>query len=489
MARTTGGLASQRGTRRQMLRWSAGAAAAGGAAAWGGRGSGAGRVLAAASPATQAGVTRLVFQPNYQGISYNKTFIGICQEYLDGTFNAQNKGLRATLYPGGWGNPSGVIVESIAGSGYPDVVDSCCDDFATYMAGDWLLPLDSYLSQDNIPISSWSVPHVQALSAGGKHYGLPSYDGPGIVAYRQDVLDGLGIAYPDATWTYTEAAAIWEQCAQSTYAPGKKRYGISFLSLDDGHINWWMHAWNGVEMDATQTHCLVDSPQGVGALSWLSGLQTSRVGISDSGEVGRLAGACTAAFAMVGGWNVFDLATELGNKYKWDLLPVPAFPGGRATYDNIDFYAINKATAHPDEAWMLLKYLTYEPGWQVFQMTTTLIEPCLVSLWSQWQTIVEQAAPPLKGKQLHWFQDAAQGGYAWPTIFFAYNAIQAGSIIAAGLSRIGSGAISPAAGLSQMATQVDAVVAAGGREQAEAATMASRFPTKGPAIASVVAGI
>ena len=476
--------AALRNSRRQILK--AGAGAVGAGAALGGL---AGRALGAPAPGSQAGLVELIFQPNTQGVSYNKTFIQICQEFVDTTFNAKNKGLRATLYPGGWGDPSGVIVQSVAGKGFPDVVESCCDDFATYAQGNWMLPLDAYLKQDNIPLSSWSLPHVQALSAGGHNYGLPSYDGPGIVAYRQDVLDSLGLAYPDPSWTYQEAAKLWEQCAQSTYAPGKKRRGISFLSLDDGHINWWMHAWKGLEMDATATHCLVDSPEGVGALTWLANLQTSGVAASDSGEVGRLKGAASAAFAMVGGWDVFDLATQMGTGVKWDLLPVPTFPGGRATYDNIDFYAINRASAHPEEAWLLLKYLTYETQWQVFQMTLTLIQPCLNSLWSQWQSIVEAAAPPLKGKQLQWYQDAAQKGYAWPTIFFAYNAIQAGTIIASGLNRIGAGTVSPTSGLTEMTQQVDALVAAGQQEQAASAGLAKRFPSNGPAMASVLTGI
>ena len=483
-----------RGGRRALMRTAAGAATASVAAGLAaGRGPG-GVILAAgaaAAPTTQPATIQLVFQANRQGVSLNKTLLTIYQDFVDQTFN-QQKGLHATVYPGDWGNPGGVITASIAGRGFPDVVASCCSDIVNYTSGDWLVPLDSYLKADNIATTVWNGPHVQALTFGGQILALPSYDGPGIVAYRQDILDGLGLDYPDPTWTYQDAAALWEQCATSTYQVGgntKRRLGISFLSLDDGHLNWWMNAWGGQEMDPTRTQCLADSTPGVGALAWLAGLQTSNVGISDSGEVDRLTGAASAAFAMVGGWNVFPLALQLGTQYKWDLLPVPTFPNGRATYCNIDFYGINRATPNLDASWTLMKYLTYETAWQEFQMKTTLVQPCLNSLWSEWETIVKAVAPPLQSKQLQWFQDASQGGYAWPSLYFAYNAGQATTVLDAALNNIGAGKISAQAGLTQMSNQINAIVATGKAEADQTASITAKFPTNGPAMAGVVTGI
>lgn len=445
-----------------------------------------------AAPTVQQNVTQLVFQANRQGVSFNKTLLSLYQEFVDSTFNAKNTGLRATVFPGDWGNTGGVISASIAGTGYPDVLASCCDDLSVYVSGSWLVPLDTYLKKDNIDTSVWNQPHIEALSFSGQVLALPSYDGPGVVAYRQDVLDQLGLEYPDPDWTYKDAATIWQQCAESSYGTGttqKRRLGISFLSLDNGHLNWWMHAWGGQEMDATRTQCLAGSSAGVGALSWIADLQKNKIAVSDSGEVGRLNGQASSAFAMVGGWNVFPLATQIGEKYKWDLLPVPKFPGGRATYCNIDFYGINRATKYLDHSWELMKYLTFESDWQRFQMKTTLVQPCLNALWSEWETIVKQVAPPLQNKQLHWYQDAAQGGYAWPTLFFQYNSNQVNTAMDGWLTKIGSGTVSAQQGMTQMASQIDAVEAAGAAESIRANAMVAAFPTQGPTMAAVQPGL
>lgn len=82
-----------------------------------------------------------------------------------------------------------------------------------------------------------------------------------------------------------------------------------------------------------------------------------------------------------------------------------------------------------DAAWELLKWITVDPGWQQFLMNVELLTPCLLSLWDQWQMRVKSVAPPLRDKNIQWYQDALQNNYSWPAVFFKYNSPQVNTII------------------------------------------------------------
>ncbi len=471
---------TRRLTRRRTLE-----RAASGALATGLLAAGPGGRVAAASPQARGGAVQVVFMPNNQGVGWNRTTLALYQDFVDSTFNASTPGIRAVVYPGGPGNVQAQVIASAAGSGYADIYEGCCNDISTLQTGGWILPLDPYLKQDNVSTSLWSPGHVAALTTGNSLFGLPSYDGPGVIAYRQDILDALGLAYPDPSWTAAEAAALWQSC--TTKVSGQKVQGVAVI-FDEASTTWqyWLKGWGGEVMNAAHDRCTADSAAGVAALGYLAGLATAGVMQSGSGVSSLASGSL--AFSMCGGWQVVDMATQLGTKYKWDILPVPTWPAGKATFGNIDFYALSSVTRHVAEAWQVLQWLTAEPAWQRFQMKSTLVEPCLLSLWDEWQATVVAAAPPLRGKALQWYKDAALG-YAYGTLHFAYAPLQAAAIADAALDGIFAGKVTPQVGLGQIQTQVNALEAVAAQEQAAGTALQKRFPTTGPAIAAVPNGI
>jgi multiple sugar transport system substrate-binding protein len=452
--------------------------------------SGSSATPATAAPTPGSGVTVIHFQSNWQGAPWNKTSVQLVQNFIDANFN-QNpkyKGLWAVVDPSGWGNAQGQITAAIAGSSYNDVVHSCCQDLVVYQSGGWLVPLDDYLKRDNITTNLWSKGHVDVLTFDGKVMALPSYDGPGVISYRQDILDELGLPYPDPNWTWKEATQIWTQCAGLDKKTNRWRYGVS--PYTNGPYEWlnsWMHAFGGLEMSPDRTVCLVNQPPGIQALQYLQQLYTQKIAIARVETGGFVNGQ--AVFCYQGGWQVLPLAQQAGNKFKWDFIPTPFWPGGRATFDNIDFYGIHSASKHPDEAWELLRWLAAEPDYQRFQIQATLVEPCLLSLWDYWETTVKQVAPPLANKQLHWYADAAKNGYGWPTMFFKYAPAQTDNVINQWFSQILAGQVDPALGANQMAAQINAIQKFAAAEAQTLNQVKANFPTHGPEIAAVPTGI
>lgn len=477
--------------RREALRWGAGAVAVGGAALAGCASDG--TSASQAAPTAQGNVIEIRFSPNVQGVSWNKTVNELFQQFVDQNFNqnAKYKGIHATVGQPGQGNAAQQITASIAGSGYSDIVEGCCFDFPTYFSGDWLVPLDDYIKQSNVDVTIWSKRHMEALNAAGKQLAIPSYDGTVAVVYRQDVMDNLGLPYPDPTWDYKTALDIWTRASGTDSKTQKQRAGVSLMFSSGDYwqkLNFWLRGWGALEVDASLVHCLADSPQAVECLTFIADAAKNKVAIPRQ-DVGALTSGA-AVFSMVGEWNIFNMAQDMGTKYKWNILPVPVWPSGqRSTYNNIDFYAINRASQHQDQAWELLRWLTAEPDWQRFQIQTTLVSPCLVQLWAQWEQTVKAAAPPVADKDLHWYSDAIANSYSWPAAFFRYSVPQVVNVINLWIDQIWKGQVSPQLGLRQMADQINALEAAGPVQEAAAAAGAKKFPTTGPDVATVPAGI
>jgi ABC-type glycerol-3-phosphate transport system substrate-binding protein len=488
--------------RRVTLRWAATAlaAAAGTITASGcnraGRGAGA-ATLSDVLPVPQAGVTRLSFQANTQGlVSWNADTQRVFQEFVDQNFNLNPhyRGLWATAYP--WGNASQQITADIGGSGYVDVWHFCCGDVPAAIRSGFAHPLNDLLKRDNISLDNWSKGHIEGDSLAGTLYGLPSYDGTMTIVYRQDLLDELGVPYPDPDWTGEEARRIWERCT-GTNKQGQHRYGVN-LYYNQAQLNWWLYGWGAREMNAAQDRATMASPEGVACFRYLQNLFTS--GIAPPRDTRGLENLTneTAVFQMAHSAYIINAAVQLGNKYKWDFLPNPIWSANRACLETIDCYMLNTATKNIEAAWELMKWLnlgtpqgdgTYDYAWPKFQIRINLITPSLIHLWDYWETTVRQVAPTLQGRALHWWADAAIQGYARPQLFYAYDYGTAMNIEWDWMSQIASGQISPEEALRQMQGQVNALEEEAKAIAQQAPAIAQRFPTAGKDMAAVPLGV
>jgi multiple sugar transport system substrate-binding protein len=460
-------------TRRRILRVAAGAAGA--LAALGRTGT-----VGAARPTRGSQVVTLTFSPWWgNGAPWNATAVRLCQETLDTGFHAQHPGLRALVVPSVEGAAGTVIAETLAGSGFPDVFSDCCPDLPALQAAGVLMPLNAYLKQDNVDLSVWSPGRLAGLTFGGELIGLPAYDGPEVVAYRQDLLDEYGLPYPSPDWDYLEAERIWRAAARQVN--GKTLYGAS-LDFTSRNLNAFLRGWGAAVYDATRTRCLLDQPAAVAAGEWLFRLVWDKVVAPVRMDVGGLRqdlalqnwGVAGAVFSVCGGWDIFGLATLLGDRVRWDLLPMPTWPKGFSTMVNNDFYAINRATRDPEAAWLLLKWAMVDGAWQRFTIRAILAPPALSFLWDEWEAVITAAAPTLRGKALHWYRDAALSPRVVPQSFFLYEGVQADTLLGQALTSIVNRQVGVAEGFTQVARQIDALEATGAAAQAAANAAATK---------------
>ena len=414
---------------------------------------------AGAAPTAQSTAIELSFSPYWVNQApWNPTAIRLIEQFIAAHFRpGHNTKIRVKVASRTEGQAASQITAAIAGTGFADVFNDCCLDLPTWMDSGLLLPLDALLRRDNIPTSRWSAGRIAGLTLRGQLLGLPVYDGPEVMVYRQDMLDGFGLQYPDPAWNYPQAEALWRSCARQQ--GGHRVYGAS---LDNFYVNidYLMHGFGGSTFNADHTRCTLDQPACVRAGQWLFGLIDAGVVSPTRDSVAGLVSG-RDVFSVCGGWNIFAEATMLGSKFKWNILPQPSWPVRPAVMVNSDFYAIDARTHHAEASWQLLRWVAAEPDFTRFTMRTTLIQPALTALWSEWESIAQQAAPTLKGKNLQYYREAAVGGSEVPQSFFLYDGAQAAAALGSWWSKIQAHTVSVQAGFTQAASQINAMERAG----------------------------
>ena len=412
-------------------------------------------------PAPAQTVIALRFMPWWQ--DWTGSGPGLLRQACD-RFEQGHPGLRLTPLPGPNGasgvSSAAVVADILAGQG-PDVVCDFGTSFAEYVTTGAFADLSPYLRAAGIPGATWSSAHLEALRWGTGQYGLPTYDGPCVFAYRQDLLAALGLGRPDPDWTYTEAAALWRRCALPAQVSGgaPPRLGATVWWWDGWRASeWLLRGFGGAEMDAAATRATFTDPNSLAAGEWLLPLLWY-------GVVGTFTAATlqsgSVAFALRGGWSIAEDVVTFGDRFPWDYLPAPVFPQGRSTFGNNDFWGLNALGAHPAAAWELVRYLTYEDAWQRFCMKTALLQPCKNSLWEEWEATMVATAPVLRGKALRWYRDAAQGGYGYAQRFFRYQPVEAHDAIAREIIRLNARQVDVPAAFGAITSAVDALQARG----------------------------
>jgi multiple sugar transport system substrate-binding protein len=414
--------------------------------------------VARAAPAPAAAGVVLQFAPWWgNGAPWDSTAQQLSQHFIDQGFNAAHRGVTVRVVPSTEGDASTLVAASLSGSGVVDVFNDCCLDLPVLQAAGILVPLNPYLRQDNVNMALWSPGRIAGLTFGGDIVGLPAYDGPEVVAYRQDLLDDFGLTVPTPDWTYLEAQHLWEQCARNL--KGQWLYGGA-LDVAARNFDAFLHGWGAALFDASRTRCLLDTPAAMRAGAWIFGLIQEKVLAPSRLDVAGLSNTETV-FSVCGGWDIFSMATVLGDRYQWNLLPMPTWPDGFSTMVNNDFYAINRASKHPDAAWTFLKWAMVDGNWQSFAIRTILATPALIPLWEEWEAVMRSVAPTLRDKHIGYFREAAASPGVVPQQFFLYEGAQADTLVHEGLAAIIDRQLSVVEAFQQTADRVNALEAGG----------------------------
>ena len=339
-----------------------------------------------------------------------------------------NKGIQVQiLAPTGGG---GKYATEIEGGTGPDVFEDWV--LAPYLSPNLVMRLDPFMQQDGIKTSLWSPGQMHALTLEEGTFFLPCYVHVDTMVVNLSNLDAMGLAYPDPEWDYQTAQQAFTNATQTIN--GQRHAGFSpdyngtslGMSYNDTRA-YAMHIFGGSVMDDTRMVCTMDAPETVQAVQWWDQLHWD--GIAGPGSI-----TSGATYQEYGSSYLLQAFEQWGTNFKWTFYPVPKYPNGRLSFEATDYHAINAATKHPEQAWLLLKFLAAEPYWSQYCMKYLLRTPSLVSLWDQYVSVVEQVTPLAQKVNVKYYVQAAQQwGLAGRT--FKYQHAQAISTINEALSQ------------------------------------------------------
>ncbi len=399
-------------------------------------------------------------------------------------FEQAHRGIRVVLGETKPGPAPKYAAAILAGAG-PDVFSDWA--VSPYLEGRLVLNLAPYLQRDNVNPGIWSPGQMRTMQDAHGVWFVPDYVHVDAMVVNFSLLDRLGLAYPSPDWTYTEAERLF--LSASGVKAGQRRYGVHLdfpggsLGTGDGDLDGYvLHRFGGAVMDGARRTALVDRPAALQALDWH--LQLYWNGIAASGPPDLL----TTPFMETGSNLLLQNLSTWSNRFKWTYFPVPRFPAGQFSFEATDFLAISAGTKHPDAAWTLLRWLAADPWWSRYCMRLLLRTPSLTSLWQEYVAVVEAAAPPAKGKGVHWFAEAAaHWGLADRT--FAVADVESVNAINAQLRLAFARQVGLGTAMRSAAAQVDALQRSAANRTVTAREVARGFPSAGRGIAAVTPGL
>ena len=377
------------------------------------------RQVPPAEPATDGEIVQLVYQD-----WRTDWFPGMAQAMLD-EFHRLHPNIRVFYTPDPEDVPGEMPAMFTAGTA-PDVINGCCDFFPAWAQAGYLLDLRPYAARDldAATIAEWDEAQYNSFfTADGLHYALPKYHGALAVYYNKDLFDAAGLPYPADDWTYDDYQAAMSALTADTDGDGAADvWGSTFDPIYD-RVQIHVNSFGGhFANPADPADCVLDEPAAVAALEWLRGRIWDDHSMATSLDINRL--ETRRAFwegqvAMVedGSWALKDILTNAD--FRVGVAPFPTGPAGHATLSTTDGFAIAANTAHPAEAWELLKFLVGRE-YGLAMAEANFLQPARVSLVEEWADFVAADFPERSADlDLDAFADGQLRGYSVTAEVFA----------------------------------------------------------------------
>jgi len=279
----------------------------------------------------------------------------------------------------------GTLIQSALASGdYPDVFTVGQFDLPSYVDSGVLMPAGDYIENPDDLYPGL----VQAFTgADGEVYGVPKDFSTLALLYNKDLFDAAGVEYPSAEWTWDDMYAAAEAITNADNAEGV----VGFSAAAD--INRWLAFFygNGAMIAGEDGMSGVNSPEGVAALDFYSSFVRDGIGalpsdLNGSGWNGEAFGRGLAGMTVEGNWAIGYLNDSFP-EVNWGVAEIPLGPEGtRSTLTFTEAWAVGANTDHPEEAWMLVNFLTGTEGAASVATAGFGVMPARMSAADSWLT-------------------------------------------------------------------------------------------------------
>jgi multiple sugar transport system substrate-binding protein len=249
--------------------------------------------------------------------------------------------------------------------------------------------IDGFIKQDkSFKLDDYAAGPVNAYKAGGKLWGIPQTPNPVMLYYNRAQLDKTGQQPPSNDW---DTDKFLDTVKRATTGVGTDQvvWGYAFnrrWSLMLG----WLAAFGGSMTSADRTKFTMDTADALAALQYdVDLIYKHRTGPPPDPAVGSAVGLLLPSPAQFNAGNVAytldgiagapGYKQSIGDKFGWDVLPLPKGPKGRGSTLSGDGWWIKKETKVPQAAWELVKVMVGEEH-QRAQLQAAALYPSLKRL-------------------------------------------------------------------------------------------------------------
>ena len=329
-------------------------------------------------------------------------------------FEAANPGIHVQVLPVAFDQYFTKLQVAVAGNSAADTFELDYQDFLTYASKGTLLDLSKAASKQDYA-GVYNSRALNAFDMNGVQYGLPESFSDVLLFYNKDLFDKAHVPYPTAAWTWDdEIAAAKKLTGNGVWGDYEPVQFFEFYKV--------LAQAGGQFFNNDHTAVAFNSPAGLRAINWLIDktnryhvmpTQAQMGGLSD----GDLFKAGKLAMDRTGIWMFSDFAKS---SIHWDVALEPSNQQ-KAHHYFANAVVISAKTAHADAAYKWLRYLTSSSvaantriasSWElpavndqalvskylaqnppanrqvVFQALDTLVLPPVISKESQMQDII-----------------------------------------------------------------------------------------------------
>ncbi|UQZ87529.1 putative ABC transporter-binding protein precursor [Paenibacillus konkukensis] len=278
------------------------------------------------------------------------------------------------------------LLTMLAGNAAPDVFFLGATEYRAFQKRNVLLDLTDNFNKD-MSLDDFVPSSAQIMSIGGKIYGVSSCIVSPVLYYNKDVFDKAKIAYPPSdpnkAWTWSQFV---DAAKKLTVREGDKVAQYGAFGFENFYVGTAEILSNGGSLfNKDYNKMNINTPEVKQVMQSIFDLRV-KDGASPTAKtlesVGMKANQMlqTGKVAMVadGSWALQELAT-MG--FPIGVAALPTFKEAKTT-GQAHVHAASAKTAHPKEAWELLKFLSSE-DYQIANIKEGLWMPNRKSLYTE----------------------------------------------------------------------------------------------------------
>jgi multiple sugar transport system substrate-binding protein len=300
-------------------------------------------------------------------------------------FEAQHPNITINVETADYADYFTKLQTAVAGGTAPDTFELDYQDFVSYASAGSLLDISSQAA----PIASTYYPNAYNVFAlDSKQYGLPESFSDVLLFYNKDLFDAAGVAYPTPDWKWADELDAAKKLTNASTGVWGDFQPVQFYEF------YKVLAQNGGSFfNADKTQATFNDDKGVAAANWLIEKANTDHVMPTTAELGGQDDTALFKSGKLAMWHngIWQFSGLKDAPFKWD---VQLEPGNvqKAHHFFANAVVASANTAHPDEAFQWLSFLTGSPDAVKTRLDASWELPAVADQ-SQFQSYLTQTPP------------------------------------------------------------------------------------------------